>query len=115
MKALNHTLRIETDAINQAIRELFAVKGVSIDEIIWNPNRGGLVNDRFSIHSVQVTIGEWQKTVYSIETRDIVGFSTGETSLGITRCFENLMDYYPEDGNDTKSLSKSSQTYAGAW
>lgn len=70
-------LKLEVWCINMAIRKAFADQQLKIDNITWNPRRGGQTSDRFNIHSIQVTVGAWQETLYRIETRDIKNYANG--------------------------------------
>lgn len=96
MNVLNDNLKIGVGAINIAIQKAFSKHGVVVDDISWNPLRGGLVNHRFSTHSVQVTVGEWQEFIYRIEARDIVDYSFGVKAGNISSRIADLADNYQQ-------------------
>jgi len=94
MKVLNDSLKIGVEGIDIAIQKTFARMGVKIDDIVWNPIRGGLVNNRFSIHSVQITVGDWQETIQRIDAEAIVDYSFGDKRESILQGIDELAEKY---------------------
>ena len=118
MNELNYNLQIDVGAINIAIRKAFAVIDKRVDDITWNPHRGGLINDRFSIHSLCVTVGNWQKTIYRIETSDIIGYSSDRKHSNIRKLIEDLADSYQsssESGDMTLGFQPKQRYFMKAW
>jgi len=87
-------LKLEIWFINMAIRKAFTDHEVTINDITWNPRRGGLANAYFNIHSIQVTIGPWQESIYRIETTDIRNYSAGVMREGIDLRIQALVHKY---------------------
>jgi hypothetical protein len=115
---LNYNLKIDVGAINIAIRKAFAVMDKRVDDITWNPHRGGLINDRFSIHSLCVTVNHWQKTIYRIETTDIIGYSTDRKHSNIRQLIEDLVASYQhssETGDMTPNFRPAQRYFMRAW
>jgi hypothetical protein len=98
--------------INAAIRKVFSSKGVQVDDITWNPHRGSLVNDRFSVHSIRVTVGEWQKTLYQIEMKDILDYADGKKPIMITLRIKELAEIYhaPAEVAGAAGMASGSQS-----
>lgn len=96
MTLIKDNLKPGIGSINTAIRTAFSSRGVQVDDITWNPHRGSIVNDRFSVHSIRVTVSEWQRTLYGIETADILDYAAGKQPTMITLRIKELAEIYNE-------------------
>ncbi len=68
-------LYLKVWCINMAIRKAFSDQKIKVNNITWNPRRGGQTSDLFNIHSILVTVAAWQEKLYRIETRDIKNYA----------------------------------------
>lgn len=92
MNSIVYDLKKDAEAISRAIEEAFSSAAIAVDEIVWNPLRGGLVNNRFAIHSIRVSVADWQKTVYRIESGDMADFASGKDTVAISHVISELVD-----------------------